>query len=51
MKSTGLLVVPVLMTVLTYAQEKRPLTPSDIYRLQTISDPQLSPDGKWIVYS
>ena len=33
------------------AQEKRPLAPSDLYRLQTISDPRLSPDGKWVVYS
>ncbi|QHW00570.1 S9 family peptidase [Spirosoma endbachense] len=30
--------------------KKRPITPKDIYRLQTISDPQLSPDGKWITY-
>lgn len=26
------------------------MTPQDIYRLQTISDPQLSPDGKWASY-
>jgi dipeptidyl aminopeptidase/acylaminoacyl peptidase len=30
---------------------KRPLQPSDIYRLQTVSDPQISPDGKWIAYT
>src|SRR5690348_5449654 len=30
---------------------KRPLRPSDIYRLPAISDPQLSPDGKWVAYT
>ncbi|GAB4048182.1 alpha/beta fold hydrolase [Spirosoma litoris] len=30
--------------------KKRPMTPKDIYRLQTVSDPQVSPDGKWISY-
>ena len=29
---------------------KRPIGPSDIYRLQTISGLQISPDGEWIVY-
>src|SRR5438270_6274863 len=33
------------------AQEaKRPLRPSDVYRLQSIGDPQISTDGKWIAY-
>ena len=27
------------------------MQPKDLYRLQTISDPQVSPDGKWISYS
>lgn len=31
--------------------KKRPINPKDIYRLHAISDPQLSPDGKWITYS
>jgi dipeptidyl aminopeptidase/acylaminoacyl peptidase len=30
---------------------KRPITPADIYRLPAISDPQPSPDGKWISYT
>lgn len=36
-----------------YAQTttKRPLKPSDVYRLQTLSDPQISPDGKWVAYT
>jgi dipeptidyl aminopeptidase/acylaminoacyl peptidase len=32
------------------AQQKRPLKPSDIYRLKSISDPQLSPEGNWVAY-
>ncbi|UHG90788.1 alpha/beta hydrolase family protein [Spirosoma oryzicola] len=30
--------------------KKRPINSTDIYRLHTLSDPQVSPDGKWIVY-
>ncbi len=30
--------------------KKRPIAPQDIYRLQTISDPHPSPDGKWATY-
>ena len=30
---------------------KRPLRPSDIYRLPSLGDPQPSPDGKWVSYT
>jgi dipeptidyl aminopeptidase/acylaminoacyl peptidase len=30
---------------------KRPIRPADIYRLPTINDPQISPDGKWVSYT
>ena len=30
---------------------KRPLQPSDVYRLQTIGDPQVSPEGSWVAYT
>jgi len=33
------------------APTKRPIRPGDIYRLPAISDPQPSPDGKWISYT
>ncbi|MEO3406576.1 S9 family peptidase [Mucilaginibacter sp. CAU 1740] len=33
------------------AQEKKPLKPADVYRIPTVSDAQLSPDGKWVAYS
>jgi dipeptidyl aminopeptidase/acylaminoacyl peptidase len=31
-------------------QAKRKLRPSDVYRLQSISDPQVSPEGNWVSY-
>jgi len=39
------------LVLVMQAQEKRPIAPLDLYRLQTISDPRLAPDGKWVVYS
>ena len=37
----------------TFAQTiaKRPLKPSDVYRLQNLSSAHISPDGKWVAYS
>ena len=29
---------------------RRPLTADDFYNLQVVSDPQVSPDGKWVAY-
>jgi Tol biopolymer transport system component len=39
-----------LCSILT-AQAQRPIRPGDLYRLPAISDPQPSPDGKWISYT
>jgi dipeptidyl aminopeptidase/acylaminoacyl peptidase len=30
---------------------KRPLMPEDLYTMNKVSDPQISPDGKWIAYT
>jgi dipeptidyl aminopeptidase/acylaminoacyl peptidase len=30
---------------------KRSLTPSYVYRLQNLGDPQISPDGNWVAYT
>lgn len=38
----------IAFTTVAFAQ--RPIQPSDVYRLKNVSDPQLSPDGKWIAY-
>lgn len=29
----------------------RPLAAEDVYRMRTVSDPQISPDGRWIAYT
>ncbi|MEJ0102737.1 MAG: S9 family peptidase [Bacteroidota bacterium] len=44
------LVITLFMLVALNAQQKRPVAPVDVYRLQNISDPQVSPDGKWVLY-
>lgn len=55
MRYTQLLVLICIITLphLLPAQTptKRKLKPSDVYRLQTIGDPQLSPEGNWVAYS
>ncbi|HEY4112144.1 S9 family peptidase [Puia sp.] len=47
--ATGILSVGMTLNAQTPA--KRPIRPADMYRLPTVSDPQLSPDGKWVSYS
>ncbi|WP_413667197.1 alpha/beta fold hydrolase [Mucilaginibacter sp. Mucisp86] len=48
----ALLFIFTLSAVCTvYAQQKKALKPADVYRIPTVSDPQLSPDGKWVAYS
>ncbi|MEJ0057107.1 MAG: hypothetical protein WDN75_16490 [Bacteroidota bacterium] len=49
--------IPVLVLVAFMAEAqtvlqagKRKIGPGDVYRLQTISDPQVSPEGSWISY-
>jgi dipeptidyl aminopeptidase/acylaminoacyl peptidase len=51
MKPLVSLLICISLFELVQAQEKRLIAASDLYRLQTISDPRLSPDGKWVVYS
>jgi dipeptidyl aminopeptidase/acylaminoacyl peptidase len=53
-KSTGLIALSILALSQVQAADaptsRRPLTPDDFYNLQTVSDPQVSPDGKWVAY-
>lgn len=42
------LIVLLALPSLVFGQ--RGITPSDVYKLKTLSDPQISPDGKWIAY-
>ena len=54
MKHTILLITILLFSFSdNFAQNvsKRPLKPSDVYRLQNLGDPQISPDGNWVAYT
>ncbi len=44
-----LFLLPLLLVTLSSVAQ-RGITPSDIYRMRFISDPQVSPDGKWVAY-
>src|SRR4030088_674104 len=35
----------------TQTSVKRPIAIDDIYRMQQVGDPQVSPDGKWVAYT
>lgn len=49
-KNLTFILLQLLMVLNVTGQEKRPLSPQDIYRLQTPSAIQVSPDGGWILY-
>lgn len=41
----------ILFTVSIAQVARRPMRPGDIYRLQTLADANVSPDGQWIAYT
>jgi dipeptidyl aminopeptidase/acylaminoacyl peptidase len=41
----------ICMTSFAQTPAKRPIRPADLYRLPALSDPQASPDGKWVSYT
>ncbi|WPU92525.1 S9 family peptidase [Mucilaginibacter sabulilitoris] len=52
MKRTVLFLIALSISCYVAAQqENKPLKPTDLYRIPAVSDPQLSPDGKWVAYS
>jgi len=54
MRRTRLLSAALLLasgiSPLASAQQKRGLTPDDVYNIKDVRDPQRSPDGKWVAY-
>lgn len=51
MKKVCYLILSMLIVAQTLqAQSKRKILPSDVYRLQNLSDAQVSPEGGWIAY-
>jgi len=45
-----LLSLSVIQVYAADAGERRKLAPDDFYRVQDVSDPQVSPDGLWVAY-
>lgn len=43
--------VSLLCVTLIDARGKRPLMPEDLGKIKQVSDPRVSPDGKWIAYT
>ena len=39
-----------LLATICIAQQKRPMTFEDVLALKSVSDAQISPDGKWVAY-
>jgi dipeptidyl aminopeptidase/acylaminoacyl peptidase len=37
--------------ILAQTPQKRKLQPNDVYKIKTVSDPRVSPDGNWISYT
>ena len=48
---TFFLLALLMLPLLAQAAGKTPFTPADINRLAALSDPALSPDGHWLVYT
>jgi dipeptidyl aminopeptidase/acylaminoacyl peptidase len=47
----GKLLLIFFLAVAANAQARRPMTPSDILRIATVTDAQISPNGDWIAYT
>lgn len=48
---TALCLFVTCLSALAQAPAKRSLKPSDVYLLKNIGSPQISPDGKWVLYT
>lgn len=44
------LLLVLMFPVLAQSPAKRSLRPTDVYRIKSVSDPRVSPDGKWVLY-
>ncbi len=51
MKLTLLAIFAIMLMNSTQAEAKRPMNFEDLMKIQRLSDPQISPDGRWIVYT
>ncbi len=46
-----ILAVAFTMTTTATAADKRPMTIDDLFSFKRVADPEISPDGKWVVYA
>jgi len=52
MRPTSAVTIALLLVVTSgFAADPRPMTPEDLYRIPRVSDPQVSPDGRWIAFT
>ena len=51
MRRLLLSLLAVLLAVPSFAQAKHPFTFEDMMKLKRVGDPQVSPDGKWVIFS
>ena len=51
MKKSFILLGALCVSLFAFGQIKRPLQPNDLYKIQYLSDPNVSPDNKWVAYS
>ncbi|UCF05571.1 MAG: S9 family peptidase [bacterium] len=49
--TAALVIGIVLLGSSALSQTKRPMRPEDLYRLKSVADPRISPDGQWIAYT
>ena len=50
--ATSLLTAALAITSLSAQQpQKRPITFADLMAMKRVSDPQISPSGKWVLFS
>ncbi|HEX3820640.1 MAG TPA: hypothetical protein VHW45_09915, partial [Candidatus Sulfotelmatobacter sp.] len=51
MRRLLLFVLTAVLSLPVVAQAKHPFTFEDMMKLKRVGDPQVSPDGKWVIFS
>src|SRR5262245_30837468 len=51
MKRIALFLLLLISTTSLAGGAARPMKVEDLFRFQRVADPQISPDGKWVVYA
>ncbi len=51
LKNAVLLIVVSVLLTQSKSQDKRPLELDDLFKIQRVSEPAISPDGKWVAYT